>query len=90
MERPQNRPGSCLATWEGPGDGLSRLAAFFFFWLNLPSWLILFSKWLKLFYFYFFGFLVVKCFLKNKNRIGNFFQISLLGSSILAKNVKDA
>jgi hypothetical protein len=27
MERPQNQQGSCLATWEGPGDGLCRLEA---------------------------------------------------------------
>jgi hypothetical protein len=35
MERPQNRQGSCLGTWEGPGDGRSRLAAFFCFFLFL-------------------------------------------------------
>ncbi len=34
MERPQNRQGSCLGTWEGPADGRSRLAAFFFFFFG--------------------------------------------------------
>jgi hypothetical protein len=98
MERPQNREGSCLGTWEGPADGRSRLAAFFFFafffffgflGLNFPSWLKL-AKMAKIVSFFFFWFPSCQVPFKNKIELGIFFQISLLGSSNLAKNVKDA